>query len=193
MFANGFQYYEDTTDYLEEGDYYARIKSVLDHKTLPNAVNVFFEIMDHPNATPCAMTLFARPALGEIKKDGTPITQDDLKRWDASMSRFFDAFKITPGDFNFIHWVKKVGYVTVRKNKNNPQYSSLFVAFKQHKENSTPQAQQHPAPAPQAPQQQMQQPAQRQQQMQPSTAYQQLQQAVGQTTNANGYLEDIPF
>jgi len=137
-FGNGFSYIaEEQKYYLAEGDYHAIISNVQDNKHLQNAVDVFFRIEGHPNASPYTMTLFARPVLGTQKKDGNAISQEDLEKWDRSMSRFFDAFGINKGDFDFTHWKNHTGYVTCKKNKNN-DYCSLFVAFNQHKEAAAP-------------------------------------------------------
>ena len=138
-FGAGFGYVqEDPIEYLPEGDYNARITGVVNNEKLKGAVNVLFSIQGHPNASPYSMTLFARPVVGQTKKDGSQITNEDLQKWDKTMSRFFDAFGIKAGDFDFVHWKQHSGWVTCRKNKNN-DYSSLYVAFNQHKE-KTPES-----------------------------------------------------
>ena len=80
------------------------------------------------------MTLFARPILGSSKKNGDKITEDDLKKWDNSMSRFIDAFKIDAKMLeNSATWTGKRAYVVVKKDKNG-EYSNIFLSFNQHKD-----------------------------------------------------------
>lgn len=139
MFGEGFMYTaEDQKEFLAEGDYEATISNVMDNAQLQNAINVFFNIKGHPNCNPYTMTLFARPVLGQLKGNGQTVTEEDCKKWDKTMSRFFDAFGIKAGDFNFPHWKGHSGWLTCKKNKTN-EYSSLWVAFNQHKDEKAPE------------------------------------------------------
>ena len=172
-FGAGFSYYEEEErDFLKQGEYFAKIRDVQDNKRLDGVKDVFLQIKDHPFATPNIMTLFSRPIEGSPKANGGVITKENVVIWDKSMSRFFRAFGIQAGDFNFEHWKGHTAWITVKENKNDPRYSQIFVAFNQHKEQS--------APAQTAPQQ-----------------VQNVANATGgsvqQAANINGYTEDIPF
>lgn len=118
MFGDGFMYVaEEEKEFLPEGDYKARIVNVVDNQNLSTAINVNFQIEGHPNCNPFCMTLFSRPIAGSQKANGSSVTDEDLKKWDRTMSRFFDAFGIEKGDFNFIHWKGHSGWVTCKKIK----------------------------------------------------------------------------
>lgn len=172
-FGAGFSYYEEEErDFLKQGEYFAKIRDVQDNKRLDGVKDVFLQIKDHPFATPNIMTLFSRPIEGSPKANGGVITKENVVMWDKSMSRFFRAFGIQAGDFNFEHWKGHTAWITVKENKNDPRYSQIFVAFNQHKEQG--------APTQTAPQQ-----------------VQNVTNATGgtiqQAANINGYTEDIPF
>lgn len=135
MFAQGFTYIPDDVEVLAEGEYLAEISIVKDNGFIADAKDVFFRFPGHKMRTnPSKMTLFARPILGSSKKNGDKITEDDLKKWDNSMSRFIDAFKI---DAKLLEnpqtWVGKRAYVVVKKDKNG-EYSNIFLSFNQHKD-----------------------------------------------------------
>ena len=169
-FGAGFSYYEEERDFLKQGEYFAKIRDVQDNKRLDGVKDVFLQIKDHPFATPNIMTLFSRPIEGTPKANGGVITKENVVMWDKSMSRFFRAFGIQAGDFNFEHWKGHTAWITVKENKNDPRYSRIFIAFNQ----------QQIAPAQTAPQQ-----------------VQNVANATGgtvqQAANINGYTEDIPF
>lgn len=173
-FGAGFSYYEEEErEFLKQGEYFAKIRDVQDNKRLDGVKDVFLQIKDHPFATPNIMTLFSRPIEGAPKANGGVITKENVVTWDKSMSRFFRAFGIQAGDFNFEHWKGHTAWITVKENKNDPRYSQIFVAFNQHKEQTAA------APsAPVAPQ-----------------AVQNVANAVGGSVQQvnNGYTEDIPF
>ena len=135
MFAQGFNYIPDDTEVLSEGEYLAEISMVKDNGFIADAKDVFFRFPGHKvRCTPCKMTLFARPILGNLKKNGDKITEDDLKKWDNSMSRFIDAFKIDAKMLeNSATWTGKCAYVVVKKDKNG-EYSNIFLSFNQHKD-----------------------------------------------------------
>jgi hypothetical protein len=135
MFAQGFNYIPDDTEVLSEGEYLAEISMVKDNGFIADAKDVFFRFPGHKvRCTPCKMTLFARPILGSSKKNGDKITEDDLKKWDNSMSRFIDAFKIDAKMLeNSATWTGKRAYVVVKKDKNG-EYSNIFLSFNQHKD-----------------------------------------------------------
>ena len=120
MFAQGFNYIPDDTEVLSEGEYLAEISMVKDNGFIADAKDVFFRFPGHKmRCSPCKMTLFARPILGSSKKNGDKITEDDLKKWDNSMSRFIDAFKIDAKMLeNSATWTGKRAYVVVKKDKN---------------------------------------------------------------------------
>ena len=135
MFAQGFNYIPDDTEVLSEGEYLAEISMVKDNGFIADAKDVFFRFPGHRvRCTPCKMTLFARPILGSSKRNGDKITEDDLKKWDNSMSRFIDAFKIDAKMLeNSATWSGKRAYVVVKKDKNG-EYSNIFLSFNQHKD-----------------------------------------------------------
>lgn len=135
MFAQGFNYIPDDTEVLSEGEYLAEISMVKDNGFIADAKDVFFRFPGHKmRCNPCKMTLFARPILGSSKKNGDKITEDDLKKWDNSMSRFIDAFKIDAKMLeNSATWTGKRAYVVVKKDKNG-EYSNIFLSFNQHKD-----------------------------------------------------------
>lgn len=135
MFAQGFNYIPDDTEILTEGEYLAEISMVKDNGFIADAKDVFFRFPGHKmRCSPCKMTLFARPILGSSKRNGDKITEDDLKKWDNSMSRFIDAFKIDAKMLeNSATWTGKRAYVVVKKDKNG-EYSNIFLSFNQHKD-----------------------------------------------------------
>ncbi len=135
MFAQGFNYIPDDTEVLSEGEYLAEISMVKDNGFIADAKDVFFRFPGHKmRCNPCKMTLFARPILGSSKKNGDKITEDDLKKWDNSMSRFIDAFKIDAKMLeNSATWTGKRAYVVVKKDKNG-EYSNIFLSYNQHKD-----------------------------------------------------------
>lgn len=135
MFAQGFNYIPDDTEILSEGEYLAEISMVKDNGFIADAKDVFFRFPGHKmRCSPCKMTLFARPILGSSKKNGDKITEDDLKKWDNSMSRFIDAFKIDAKMLeNSATWTGKRAYVVVKKDKNG-EYLNIFLSFNQHKD-----------------------------------------------------------
>ena len=135
MFAQGFTYIPDDTEVLSEGEYLAEISMVKDNGFIADAKDVFFRFPGHKmRCNPCKMTLFARPILGSSKKNGDKITEEDLKKWDNSMSRFIDAFKIDAKMLeNSATWSGKRAYVVVKKDKNG-EYSNIFLSFNQHKD-----------------------------------------------------------
>ena len=135
MFAQGFNYIPDDTEVLSEGEYLAEISMVKDNGFIADAKDVFFRFPGHKmRCSPCKMTLFARPILGSSKKNGDKITEDDLKKWDNSMSRFIDAFKIDAKMLeNSATWTGKRAYVVVKKDKNG-EYPNIFLSFNQHKD-----------------------------------------------------------
>lgn len=169
-FGAGFSYYEEERDFLKQGEYFAKIRDVQDNKRLDGVKDVFLQIKDHPFATPNIMTLFSRPIEGTPKANGGVITKENVVMWDKSMSRFFRAFGIQAGDFNFEHWKGHTAWITVKENKNDPRYSRIFIAFNQ----------QQIAPAQTAPQQ-------------VQTVANATGGTVQQAANINGYTEDIPF
>lgn len=135
MFAQGFTYIPDDVEVLAEGEYLAEISMVKDNGFIADAKDVFFRFPGHKmRCSPCKMTLFARPILGSSKKNGDKITEDDLKKWDNSMSRFIDAFKIDAKMLeNSATWTGKRAYIVVKKDKNG-EYSNIFLSFNQHKD-----------------------------------------------------------
>ncbi len=182
-FGTGFSYYEEEErDYLKQGEYFAKIRDVRDNERLDGAKDVFFQIKGHPNASPSVMTLFSRPVEGAPKANGGVITKENVIMWDKSMSRFFRAFGIQAGNFNFAQWVGHTAYLTLKENKHDPRYSTFYVAFNQHKEEtaqSTTPAAQPVAQAPQVPQN--------------VQAVANVMGGTAQQVVTNGYTEDIPF
>lgn len=138
QWGNGFHYFEEEQkEYLKDGEYFAKITNVVDNTRLDGAKNVLFSIKGHPNASPSSMTLFARPHEGELKNNGEYTTKENVENWDRAMSRFFRAFNIAPGNFNFKEWLGHTAYITVKENKNDARYSQIYVAFNQHKDSAS--------------------------------------------------------
>ena len=135
QWGSGFHYFEEEAkDYLKDGEYFAKITNVVDNTKLDGAKNVLFQIKGHPAASPSSMTLFPRPQEGVLKHNGEMTTKENVEMWDRSMSRFFRAFNIAPGNFDFKTWLGHTAYITVKENKNDARYSQIYVAFNQHKD-----------------------------------------------------------
>lgn len=75
------------------------------------------------------------------KEGGVKFTKEQLlEMWCKSTTSFFDSFKIARGNFNFKQWVGCEGTITVRQQKNHPEYSEIVpyeTSFK--KKESAPQ------------------------------------------------------
>lgn len=111
-FGNGYTPVEGSQS-LDVGDYKAKIVNLtLDHYNNGNQyLNVVVEIEGHEGAFPNTITLNDRPVIGTMKASGYPVEEKDVTKWDKAMTRFFDSFGITRGDFNMKGWQNKVGTV----------------------------------------------------------------------------------
>jgi hypothetical protein len=142
-FSQNFTYAPNDREVLEDGEYLARITFTKENANIPGALDIFFAFPGHmASCEPNKMTIFSRPVLGTVKKNGEKVTEDDCKKWDFNFSRFIDAFKI---DKNYLDnqatWMNKQGWVTV-KSRENSQYKNIFIAFNQHekKDETVPNA-----------------------------------------------------
>jgi len=60
------------------------------------------------------------------KEGGAKFTKEQLlDMWCKTTTSFFDSFKIDRGNFNFKQWIGKEGTITVRQQKNHPEYSEI--------------------------------------------------------------------
>lgn len=132
-FGNGYSVVE-STKVLEVGDYECQIVDIqLDHYNNGNQfLKVVFSVDGNKDIQPNCTILNDRPVLNDLKANGQPITDEDLKKWDKSMTKFFDCFGITRGDFNFKNWQFKKGvcHCDWQYDKNEPdKKSKLYKQF----------------------------------------------------------------
>ena len=60
------------------------------------------------------------------KRDGQSKSKDELMHiWCQTATRFFDNFGIKSGDFRIETWIGAKGKITVRQQKNKPQYKEI--------------------------------------------------------------------
>lgn len=160
MFGYGFQY-EKPAEQLANGLYNAYIKKteVLKYPSGDEYVLVSLMIKDHPDCQPNSISISDRPVEGRTKANGQPITAQDCKNWDKSMSRFFDAFGIVSHSFFVNEWVGHKGVVKCveQYDKNEPdkkskKYKEFYPVVQNNADTTTQPVQQ--APQTQAPVQQ---------------------------------------
>lgn len=96
---------------LEVGDYECQIVDIQvgNYNNGNNFLKVIFSVEGNSDIQPNCTILNDRPRLGETKASGYPITEDDVRKWDKAMTKFFDCFAIKRGDFNFKNWQYKKG------------------------------------------------------------------------------------
>lgn len=120
-FGEGFKH-EETSEMLEEGFYRAKItKGEVKSGKFGDYIQCEVEVEGHPGCNPHIFLLNDSPKSGFGK-----FTQEEaLKMWNQNMTRIFKNFGIQEGDFVPSHWVGKVGDITVRQQKKNPQYNEI--------------------------------------------------------------------
>ena len=120
-FGNGFKH-EDSSEMLEEGNYTAKIvKAELKDGNYGQYIQCEVDVKDHPNCNPHIFLLNDMPTKGF----GSMTLEDSQKAWNRKMTLFFANFSIPEGDFEPVHWVGKVGEITVQQQKKNPQYNEI--------------------------------------------------------------------
>ena len=120
-FGNGFKH-EDSFEMLEEGYYKAKIaKAEIKQGKFGDYIQAEVEVEGHPNCNPHIFLLNDMPQKGYGSMD----LEQAQKTWNRTMTTFFANFGITEGDFEPAHWVGKVGEITVREQKKNPQYNEI--------------------------------------------------------------------
>lgn len=89
-------------------------------------VKVTVQIAGKAGYNPNTIWLSSTPALGAMKANGNPVTQDDIDRNNRQLTTFFLCFGIKEGDFDFSHWKGMTGTVKVapQYDKNEPDKKS---------------------------------------------------------------------
>ena len=120
-FGEGFKHM-DSREYLEEGYYKAKIsKAEIKTNSYGEYIQAEVEVEGHPNCNPHIFLLNDMPKSGY----GSLSLEDAQNLWNKNMTSFFGSFSIKEGDFEPSHWVGKVGEITVRQQKKNPQYNEI--------------------------------------------------------------------
>lgn len=120
-FGEGFKHM-DSFEKLEAGYYKAKItKAEIKNGKFGDYIQAEVEVEGHPNCNPHIFLLNDMPKQGY----GSLSLEDAQDIWNKSMTAFFAAFAIKEGDFEPSHWVGKVGEITVREQKKNPQYNEI--------------------------------------------------------------------
>lgn len=112
MFGQGYS--EVREDLLSVGDYEVTITNatVKQYNNGNQFVELTFGVKGHrADCRPNSYVINDRPLINTVKANGTQVTDKDLASWDKSMTKFFDTFSITAGDFNFRNWIGKKGVV----------------------------------------------------------------------------------
>ena len=122
MFAEHYKPVE-TTPQLPSGVYEAKIvKAELKQLQWGEKIEVTIEIENHLGAKPNRFDL-----LDEPKKDypNYPLERQ-LESYNKNMTRFFDGFGITRGNFtNFEEWLGKSGNITIHPQANASGYMEI--------------------------------------------------------------------
>lgn len=120
-FGEGFKHM-NVTEKLEEGLYRAKIvKGELKNGNYGDYIQCEVEIEGHPNCNPHIFLLNDSPKKGF----GNFTLEQAQGMWCRTMTQFFNSFGITEGDFEPSHWVGKVGDVTIRQQKKNPDFNEI--------------------------------------------------------------------
>lgn len=117
MFGQGYRPLRSLQ--LEDGEYTFTIKNAegkYDKNGLPY-IEVQLEADGKPGYSPNRLFFSDRPRLDSFKPNGKPVGQQDLDRWDRSLTAFFNCFSIREGDFNTANWRGHRGICKVE-----PQY-----------------------------------------------------------------------
>lgn len=120
-FGEGFKHM-DSFEKLEPGYYKATIrKAELKNGSYGDYIQAEVEVEGHPNCNPHIFLLNDMPKQGY----GNLSLEDAQNIWNKAMTSFFASFGIKEGDFEPAHWISKVGEITVREQKKNPQYNEI--------------------------------------------------------------------
>lgn len=127
-FGQGYQPMHNTV--LDYGVYDARIKSVHQGtwKTGQAKIEIEFEVKGFSHCQPNKIVISDYPTR---VYDSCKIPLEQVqKSWNIAITEFFENFQIPLGDFNFNDWYGKIGKVTCRPQKKNPQYRELVAGKK---------------------------------------------------------------
>lgn len=108
MNFSGYEPVETLSPVIPNGRYAAKIKDVFEKQLQSGSVlNVVMTIKDHADSQPDTYSIFECPV-------------DEKKRrvWNWQLTKFFDSFGITRGDWNYKQWVNKYGTVDVTQDYN---------------------------------------------------------------------------
>lgn len=121
MFGEGFKHM-DSSEKLAEGYYTAKIiKAEMKKGNFGDFIQVEVEVKDHPRCNPRIFLINDSPKEGYASLS----YEDAMDLWCKNTTAFFNSFEIKEGDFEPSHWVGKVGDITVRVQKKNPQYNEI--------------------------------------------------------------------
>ena len=121
MFGQGYHRVESAVP-LAAGVYEAKItRAEIVQGNYGQQAEVRVEIDGHPNCQPSRFWLKDAPTAGNNQYS----QQELLEFWCRTMTKFFDSFGIRDGDFNTASWVNRSGRITVRPQKNKPQYMEI--------------------------------------------------------------------
>lgn len=113
---------------LENGTYKARIvkAEIKEYKTGNQYAFITVQISGHPRCNPNTIIINEAPQLGQVKANGQPVTEEDVKRGNGQITRFFKSFGIKDGDFDLRHWTGAIGTVKCSEqyDKNEPDHKS---------------------------------------------------------------------
>lgn len=101
--------------------------------------------------TPNKIFFNEAPVVGSYKRNGNPITEEDLKRWNREMTTFFDCFGIEPGNFTCSSWVGKIGHCKVAEqydpnepDKKSKKFKAIYPQVPEAPEQPMPSASKTP-------------------------------------------------
>lgn len=106
----GYEPVEKLSDVIPNGRYQAQILETLETKLANNAgvLKVHIAVKGYPNAIPDTYSIFE-----------CPVDEKRRRIWNWQMTKFFDSFRITRGDWNVSNWVKKYGWVDITQDWNS--------------------------------------------------------------------------
>lgn len=110
MNFNGYEPVEKLAEVIPNGRYQAQILETLETKLANNAgvLKVHIAVKGYPNAIPDTYSIFE-----------CPVDEKRRRIWNWQMTKFFDSFGITRGDWNVSNWVKKYGWVDITQDWNS--------------------------------------------------------------------------
>lgn len=114
----GYEPVEKLSNVIPNGRHQAKIVDAKESSLSSGekVLKVHIKVKDYPNAVPDTYSIFDCP--GDEKK---------RKVWNFYMTKFFDSFGITRGDWNVAHWVNKYGYVDITQDWNARKNKSYAV------------------------------------------------------------------